>query len=268
MHWKKYGRGLAMNDIDVEKLLTEYFDELRGTEMSASRVDETIDLFTAAMQEQASPPAEPRQSFWGFLSDVFHFEGKSLLLPQLAVLLVTCHVAFTYSMSAYALPSWMPLFILVVMPTFFRGQYCRVSEVEAATRTSGAQLALARLILAGGGALVCLTFLLALEVWLQRSFENLGRVVIYCLVPYLTCMTTMLALIRRRRKDGAPLCMAIALVSIFFWRWSARLLPWLYEASALGIWIAAVLFYSWLLAKEITYIIHADKEVNMYGIVD
>lgn len=211
---------------------------------------------------------QPRMGFWGFLADVFHFEGISLLLPQLAVLLVTCHVACTYSMSAYALPSYMPLFILVVMPTFFRGQYCHVSEVEAATHTSGAQLALARLILAGGGALLCLTFLLALEVWLQRSFENLGRVILYCLVPYLTCMTAMLALIRRRRRDGAPLCMTTALCSIFFWRWSARLFPWLYEASALGIWIAAVLFYSWLLAKEITYIIHANKEVNMYGIVD
>ena len=257
-----------MNDIDVEKLLTEYFDELRGTEMSASRVDETIDLFTAAMEKQATPPAKPRQNFWDFLSEVFHFEGKSLLLPQLVVLLVTCHIACTFSMSAYALPSYMPLFILAVMPVFFKGQYCRVSEVEAVTRTSVAQLALARLILAGAGALVCLTFLLGLEIWLQRSFENLGRVVLYCLVPYLACMTAMLALIRRRRKDDAPLCMAIALGSVVFWRWTVRLLPWLYEASALGIWIAAVLFYSWLLAKEITYIIHANKEVNMYGIVD
>ena len=257
-----------MSDKELEKRLTQSADQTEDEKYDPAHLKKTVNLCIAVMRKQASAVAEPRQNFWDFLSDVFHFEGKSLLLPQLLVLLVTCHVAFTYSMSAYALPSWMPLFILVVMPTFFRGQYCRVSEVEAATRTSGAQLALARLILAGGGALVCLTFLLALEVWLQRSFENLGRVILYCLVPYLTCMTTMLALIRRRRKDGAPLCMAIALVSIFFWRWSSRLLPWLYEASALGIWIAAVLLYAWLLAKEITYIIHANKEVNMYGIVD
>ncbi len=257
-----------MNKRELKKRLKDYSDQTINEYIMPVQMEKTSGICIAVMRRQADNATELRQNFWGFLSDVFHFEGKSLLLPQLLVLLVTCHVAYTYSMSAYALPSWMPLFILVVMPTFFRGQYCRVSEVEAATRTSGAQLALARLILAGGGALVCLTFLLALEVWLQRSFENLGRVILYCLVPYLTCMTTMLALIRRRRKDGAPLCMAIALVSIFFWRWSARLLPWLYEASALGIWIAAVLFYSWLLAKEITYIIHANKEVNMYGIVD
>ena len=257
-----------MNKRELKKRLKDYSDQTIVEYTIPAQIEKTVDLCIAVMRKQTDAEAEPRQNFWGFLSDVFHFEGKSLLLPQLAVLLVTCHVAYTASMSAYALPSYMPLFILVVMPTFFRGQYCRVSEVEAATRTSGAQLALARLILAGAGALVSLTFLLGLEVWLQRSFENLGRVILYCLVPYLTCMTTMLALFRRRRKDGAPLCMAIALASIFFWRWSSRLLPWLYEASALGIWIAAVLFYSWLLAKEITYIIHANKEVNMYGIVD
>ena len=257
-----------MSNRELEKRLREYFSQTKYDGVDPAHLKKTVNLCIAVMRKQASAVVEPRQSFWGFLSDVFHFEGKSLLLPQLAVLLVTCHVAYTASMSAYALPSYMPLFILVVMPTFFRGQYCRVSEMEAATRTSGAQLALARLILAGAGALVCLTFLLGLEVWLQRSFENLGRVILYCLVPYLTCMTTMLALFRRRRKDGAPLCMAIALASIFFWRWSSRLLPWLYEASALGVWIAAVLFYAWILAKEITYIIHANKEVNMYGIVD
>ena len=257
-----------MNNRELKKNLTEYINQEKNAERNVAHMKETIRLCAESLREQAGLKPEPRQSFWGFLSEVFHFEGTSLLLPQLAVLLVTCHVAWTYSMSAYALPHWMPLFILVVIPTFFRGQYCRVSEMEAATRTSGAQLALARLILAGGGALVCLTLLLALEVWLQRSFENLGRVIIYCLVPYLTCMTAMLALLRWRRTDGATLCAAVALSSVVFWRWSSLLFPWLYEASALGIWIAAVIVYSWLLAKEIAYIIHANKDVNMYGIVN
>ncbi len=257
-----------MSDEELEQRLKEYFVQTIDEYTRPAQIEKTATRCIAVMRKQADASAEPRQNFWGFLSEVFHFEGRSLLLPQLGVLLVTCHVAWTFSMSAYALPSYMPLFILAVMPVFFKGQYCRVSEVEAATRTSVAQLALARLILAGAGALVCLTFLLGLEVWLQRSFENLGRVVLYCLVPYLACMTAMLALIRRRRKDDAPLCMAIALGSVVFWRWTVRLLPWLYEASALGIWIAAVLFYSLLLAKEITYIIHANKEVNMYGVVD
>ena len=62
--------------------------------------------------------------------------------------------------------------------------------------------------------------------------------------------------------------MAISLSSVLFWRGTAIFLPWLYEASALGLWIVAVFVYSCLLAKEITYIIHANKEVKMYGIVD
>ena len=48
-----------MSDIDIEKRLTAYFDELRSTEISPSRVDETIDLFTAAMPD-AGPPAPQR----------------------------------------------------------------------------------------------------------------------------------------------------------------------------------------------------------------
>lgn len=257
-----------MNNRDIEKLLTEYFDKLGNEAINVARMEETIKLCVAIMREQAFQRPEPRQSFWGFLADVFHFEGIPLLIPQIVVLLAACLVALSSPMGPYDLPMYMPLFILAIMPVFFRGQRYSVSEVEAATRTSGAQLSLARLILAGGGALVCVTFLLGLEVYLQRSCENLGRMVIYSLVPYLICMTAMLALIRRRRKDGAHLCVVIALGSTIFWRCSAFLFPWLYEASALGIWVAAVLFYSWLLAKEITYIIHTNKGVKMYGIVD
>ena len=253
-----------MKDRELEALLRRGL----GRERAPRHLEETVRVCRLLAARQAAAPEERRQSFWGFLSDVFHFEGIPLLLSQLVVFFAACLAALASPMGHYELPMYMPMFILAVMPVFFRGQICRVSEVEAATRTSGALLTLARLVLAGGGALVCLTFLLGLKLYLQRSCESLGRMVIYCLVPYLTCMTTMLALVRRSRKGGAPLCAAIALGSVFFWRHIGTVLPWLYEASALGIWIAAVLIYSWLFAKEITYIIHANKEVNMYGIVD
>lgn len=256
-----------MSNRELKKRLTKYFDRSMEAGVNVAHMEETIKLCVAIMREQPAP-TEPRQGFWGFLSDVFHFEGIPLLLSQLVVLFAACLAALSSPIGAYELPMYMPLFILAVMPAFFRGQRCRVSEVEAVTRTSGALLALARLILAAGGALVCLTFLLGLEVWLQHSCENLGQMILYCLVPYLTCMTAMLALIRRRRKDGAPLCLAVALGSVAFWRYSSYLFPWLYEASALGIWVVAVLVYSWLFAKEIVFIIHARMEINMYGIVD
>lgn len=257
-----------MTDRELKKRLRSCLDRERDRMTDEAAVDETVRRFVGLMREQPAAGEEARQGFWGFLSDVFHFEGIPILLSQLAVLFAACLGVLSSPLGMYDMPHYMPLFILAVMPAFFRGQFYRVSEVEAATRTSGALLTLARLVLAGGGALVCLTFLLALEVWLQRSFENLGMMIIYCLVPYLTCMTAMLALIRRRRRDGAPLCLAIALGSVLFWRYASFLFPWLYETSALGLWAAAVLVYSWLLAKEIVYIIHANKEVDMYGIVD
>lgn len=256
-----------MNKRRLKKRLTRYLRRQDIPEPDAGQLERTVKLCAALMRRQTAVCAEPRLSFWGFLSDVFHFEGIPLLLPQVGVLFASCLIAASSPLSVYELPMYMPLFILAVMPTFFRGQRCRMSELEAATRTSGAQLALARLILAGGATLTCVTFLLGLEVWMQRSCENLGRMVLYCLVPYLTCMTAMLALIRKRRKYGAPLCAGITLGSVVFWRYSSFFFPWLYEASALGIWIAAVMAYSWLFAKEIVYIIHANKEVNMYGIV-
>ncbi len=257
-----------MSDRQLKKALTAYFQRAGMPTAEARQVDRTAARCRAVMGTWAAGSGEPRQSFWGFLADVFHFEGIPILASQLAVLLAACMALLSSRMGVYEVPMYMPLFILAVLPAFFRGQVYRVSEVEAATRTSGALLTLARLVLAGGGALVCLTFLLALEVWLQRSCENLGRLVIYCLVPYLTCMTAMLAMIRRRKKNGAPVCAAIALGSVLFWRSCSFLFPWLYEASAMGVWVAAVLVYSWLFAKELVYIIHADKEVNMYGIVD
>ncbi len=250
-----------------DKALEDVLRRSLGREAAPARLEETVSLCRRAVRARGDQ-TERRQSFWGFLADVFHFEGISILLSQLAVCFAASLAALSCRMGVYEVPYYMPLFILAVMPAFFRGQLYRVSEVEAATRTSGPLLMLARLILAGGGALVCLTFLLALEVWLQRSFENLGRMIIYCLVPYLTCMTAMLALIRRRKRDGAPLCLAFALGSVVFWRNASHLFPWLYEASALGIWVAAVLIYSWLLAREVVYIIHARMEIDMYGIVD
>ena len=91
-----------MSDEELEKCLRDFFDGTIDEYTRPAQMEKTAARCIAVMRERAAAPAEPRQNFWGFLSDVFHFEGKSLLLPQLAVLLVTCHVAYTASMSAYA----------------------------------------------------------------------------------------------------------------------------------------------------------------------
>ena len=56
-----------------------------------------------------------------------------------------------------------------------------MSEIEAVTRASGAQITLAKLVLAGAANLVCITILLCMEVYLQNSYKEIGQMVLYCL---------------------------------------------------------------------------------------
>ena len=231
------------------------------------RMDETVGLCRQLVRSQAARE-EARLGFWGFLSDILRLEATSLLLSQAGVLLLVCLAACSSAGDACQIPTYMPLFMLAAMPVLFRGQYYRTSELEAATRASGPQIALARLILSGAATLICVTVLLGLEISLQGSWKALGQMVLYCLVPYLTSMTAALFLIRKKRTDGFPVCIVITAGSVAFWIGSAKLLPRLYEASAVGVWVVAFLAFSCLYAREIVYIIRANKEGRMYGIVD
>lgn len=142
-----------------------------------------------------------------------------------------------------------------------------MSEIEAVTRASGAQIILAKLILAGAANLVCMTIFISFEAYLQNSCEKIGQMILYCLVPYLVCMIFMLRLIRLRRRESIQICMVFVFGSCMFWGVLARTMPWLYETSAFGIWIAAFLFFAAFLVKEIYFIISMRKEGKMYGII-
>jgi hypothetical protein len=48
---------------------------------------------------------------------------------------------------------------------------------------------------------------------------------------------------------------------------SARILPWLYETSAVGVWIVTFLIFAMFFINEIHYIAEMRKEGKMYGIV-
>ncbi len=230
------------------------------------RLEETVRLCERIMEGRAFVPAEPRTGFWGFLSDVFRFSWASVALPQAGALLLAALICAGARDAACA-PSCSPLFVLAAVPAVFRGQYCRTSELEAATRASGPQIILAKLILTGAASLLCMTAVLAMQARLPGGLPPVGRVILYWLVPYLACMTVMLALIRQRRSDGMALCAAAALASCLFWRGLSRLWPALYEASAVGLWVAGVLVFSGFFAKEILFIVKANKEGKMYGIV-
>lgn len=55
--------------------------------------------------------------------------------------------------------------------------------------------------------------------------------------------------------------------SCICWGMSARILPWLYETSAVGVWIVTFLIFAMFFINEIHYIAEMRKEGKMYGIV-
>ena len=233
------------------------------------RLEETISLCTEIMREQklAQKQEEPRTGFVQYLSDIFRFEGIRIFGLQALVLFIVCLKISTMEDIPKYIPVFMPLFVLALMPAIFRCRYYGMSEIEAVTRASGSQVILAKLILAGAANLVCMTVLISLEVHLQNSYGEIGQMVLYCLVPYLVCMVSMLYLFRLSKKKNMQRCTGMAFGSCMCWGVLARTVPWLYETSALGIWIAAFLFFAAFFIKEIYFIIVMRKEGKIYGVI-
>lgn len=232
-----------------------------------AKQEETIRECIQMVREQKMQTQEVRTGFLRYLSDVFRFEGIPVLGLQAVTLLSVClMISAAEDMFRY-IPVFMPLFVVAAMPFLFRGQYYGMSEIEAVTRASSAQLLLAKLILAGAANLVCMTVLISLEVHLQNSYRETGQIIIYCLVPYLVCMVGMLRMLRLRRKESIQIGTVMMLGSCAGWGVLAKYLLWLYEASAFGIWVVAFLFFAAFFIKEIYFILTAGKEGKIYGII-
>lgn len=237
---------------------------------NSAKLEETVRLCIGVMREQREAEKsqeEPRIGFAQYLSDVFRFDGMPVLGLHAAVLFIICMILSTAVNIPKCIPVFMPLFVLAAMPAMFRCQYYGMSELEAATRASAAQIILAKLMLAGAIDLVCMTILISFEVYLQNSCKEIGQMILYCLVPYLVCMVFVLRLLRLRRKENMQISVVFVLSSCVLWGWLAKAMPWLYEASAFGIWIVAFLFFAAFFIKEINFIITMRKEGKMYGII-
>lgn len=234
------------------------------------KLEETVRLCAEMMREQKlakRPQEEPRTGFVQYLSDIFRFEGVPILGLQAVTLFFICLTISAMADIPQYIPSLMPLFVLTIMPVMFKCHYYGMSEMEAVTRASGSQIVLAKLVLAGAANLVCMTFLIFFEIYLQNTYWEIGQMILYCMVPYLVCMAGMLRLIRLCGQESIRMCVVLALVSCVCWGVLARILPWLYETSAFGIWIAAFLFFTAFFIKEIHFIIIMRKEGKMYGII-
>ena len=200
----------------IDREWTNRFQQA-APEAKAERVAETINLCIGIMREQAVSPEEPRVGFFGYLSDIFRFEWLPIFGLQAVILFFACFTICIVPDAPGSIPIFMPLLVLAVMPVMFRGQYYKMSEIEAATRSSGAQIILAKLILAVAANLVCITIFLCMEVYLHNSCKELGQMVLYCLVPYLMSMIPLLRLTRLGTKDSIPICTVIMLGSCLFW---------------------------------------------------
>jgi hypothetical protein len=201
------------------------------------------------------------------LSDVFRFEGIAIFILQAVTLFFVCLMIASVADIPQNIPIFMPLFVVTAMPVLFKSQLYGMSEIEAVTRASGAQIMLAKLVLAGSANLVCITIVLCLEVSLQSDCGELGQMVLYCLVPYLVCMTGMLRLVRLQRKESIWTCAVVMLGSCVCWAISSRVIPWLYATSAIGFWLIAFVVFGIFFMKEVLFIVEMRKEGKMYGIV-
>jgi len=260
-----------MGDRELKKYLRQSLGQRKEPEkkLNEESLNETIKLCIGIMREQKltqKSREEPRTGFVQYLSDIFRLEGIPIFGLQAVTLFIVCLIISAVDIPKY-IPVFMPLFVLAVMPVMFRCQYYGMSEIEAVTRASGSQIVLAKLVLAGAANLVCMTVLISFEAYLQNSCREIGQMILYCLVPYLVCMGSMLRLIRLRRKENIQICTVIVLGSCVCWGVVARAMPWLYEASAFGIWIVVFLFFAVFFIKEIYFIIAMRKEGKIYGII-
>lgn len=266
---KKYLQQSLQQETEHEKKLNE--GHIKMLNEQNAKLEETIKSCIEIMREQKlalKSQEEPRTGFVRYLSDIFRFEGFSIFGLQAVTLFIICLIISKATDIPEYIPVFTPLFVFAVMPIMFKCQYYGMSEIEAVTRASGSQIVLAKLVLAGAANLVCMTFLISFEVYLQNSCSEIGRMILYCLVPYLVCMVSMLRLIRLRRRENIQICTVIVLGSCVGWGILAKNLPWLYEASAFGIWIVAFLFFATFFIKEIYFIVTTRREGKIYGVIN
>ena len=236
-------------------------------EIEPKRLEETIKCCTEIMQKQMRYKEGARTSFFQYMSDVFRFEGIPIFILQALTLFFVCVIIAGTADIPQNIPVYMPFFVLTVIPVLFKSQIYGMSEIEAVTRASGAQIMLAKLVLAGAANLVCITIVLCVEMSLPNCNVGLGQMVLFCLVPYLFCMTGMLRLVRLQRTENVRTCVVGMLGLSVGLAISSSLIPWLYVTSAFGFWLVAFVVFGIFFIKEVLFIVEMRKEGKMYGII-
>lgn len=256
-----------MHNTEFNTSLKNAFEQAFQDEMQNQNPEETIRICKDIVLTQKNMPAEERTGFFQYLSDVFRFDGFPILGMQAAVLLLVCLNISFIARDPALIPVFMPLFVLAILPILFRGRQHNMAELEASTRASGAQIALAKLVLAGGANLVCLTLLLCLELYLNASSVQTGRLILYAVVPYLLCMAALLRGIRLHKYKNMTSCIFEIFWFCLGWAIVPKALPGLYEASAMGVWIIAFFAFGIFFLRELIYIADMRKRGKIYEII-
>jgi hypothetical protein len=228
---------------------------------------ETQRLCMIILNEQQVTLEEKRTSFWTFLSDIFRYSGLRLWGMQILILAIVCAGILSVPNVPNVIPLFTPLFLLACIPSLFQNQTYNMCEIEAATRASGTQIVLAKLVLAGAANLICLSITLVLAAIKTDFSANMFQLILYAVVPLLGCMVAMLCCIRTCKQHAFQISMIVCFSTSMFAGVLSRLAPKLYDLSAIGIWIIAFVVFTCFFVKEIYSLTEARKEGKMYGTI-
>lgn len=237
--------------------------------INLKRLQDTQQMCSAIVEEQMKLHLIPeeRTTFWQFLSNVMRHTGWRLWVSQGIVLLLVCFAIFSIPNTPNIIPVFMPLFILACLPSFYQSTAFGMSEIEAATRASSAQIVLAKLVLAGASEIMCLTIICWIEVLTAAYPITLVQLILYVVVPFLGCLILTLWSMRTRERYAIQFSIISCLGVSAFAGTLAHWFPFLYDISALGIWFVLFLTFVGFFAKELFLLIKTWKEGKLYGII-
>ena len=233
------------------------------------RIKETQQICTTILnqQRQLNLIPEERTKFWKFLSDVMPYIGWRLWLAQGIVSLFICAGVFSIPDTPNVISMFIPLFILACLPSFYQSSTFGMEEIEAVTRASGAQIILAKLILAGAAQIVCLTIICWLAIVVVEYPVTLIQLIMYVIVPFLGCLILTLWNMRKRERYAIQCSVVSCLGVSVFAGTLAHWFPAIYDISAIGIWFITFILFMGFFIKELSLLIKTWKEGKMYGII-
>ena len=242
---------------------------LQNQTVNPKRLKETQQMCSALLEEQMKSDLIPeeRTNFLQFLSDVMRHTGWRLWVTQGILLLLVCTGIFSVPESPQVIPVFMPLFVLACLPSFYQSTAFGMREMEAVTRASSAQIILAKLVLAGGSEIICLTVICWFAALTVEYPVTLIQLILYVAVPLLACLILTLWSMRTRERYAMQLSILSCLGASAFAGILAHWLPALYEISALGVWIITFVIFTGFFIKELSLLIKTWKEGKIYGIV-